>query len=249
MAPSRVQLTPAAALAKRSMSPGPSPRSIATMNAAAEDVAGAGRVHGLDLKRRLADAADRRRARPRRAGRASRTSIPRAADAALRSAASRSASPVSAAARARQRSGSSPRRRAPRCGRCHSIDVARHRHAGVAGRSAPRGLPRPDRRRPRAAPGRRWHLGRHLARPQRQPLVAIPQDDALAGLLVDHDHRELVGDVADDGVASCRRRAARARRGGGGRCRRCRSRRCTSAQPHRAQAQSAVAICPPHESE
>ena len=77
-----------------------------------------------------------------------------------------------------------------------AIDVARHLHAGLTAD-------------PRRRDGRRLvdvvhveHAGgdeqllREFSSPQRQPLVAIPHDDTLAGVLVDEDDGELIGDVA-----------------------------------------------------
>jgi hypothetical protein len=77
-----------------------------------------------------------------------------------------------------------------------AIDVARNRHAGLTAD-------------PRRRDGRRLvdvvhmehargdeQLLRELSSPQRQPLIAIPHDDALAGVLVDEDDRELIGDIA-----------------------------------------------------
>ncbi|OLB61562.1 MAG: hypothetical protein AUI11_09165 [Acidobacteria bacterium 13_2_20CM_2_66_4] len=82
-----------------------------------------------------------------------------------------------------------------------AVDVAGHDRA--AGTRDPR---RPDRRvhvdvvDVDHASGRR-EVGRQLALAELQPIVAIPQDDALAAVLVDEDDGVLIGHVADHHVS------------------------------------------------
>ena len=76
MAPGRVQLRPAAALANRSDLLGGPALQRAVDEAGAEHVAGAGRVHGLHLETRVSARADRHRARSRLPHRPSRKAVP-----------------------------------------------------------------------------------------------------------------------------------------------------------------------------
>ena len=82
----------------------------------------------------------------------------------------------------------------------HAIEIARHQHAGVArqsgGAQGDGGIlvVHVDES---CAPD---HVGRQLAIANVQPLVARPQDDALAAGLVDQDHRVAVGRIANHGV-------------------------------------------------
>ena len=226
MAPSRVQLMPAAALAKRSMSSGPSPRRRATISA------------------------------PRKTSPAPVVSTASTWKAGAWWRRSPSSSSAPRAPSVMQSGPSLRRRKLPeraleirfaRQGLGHVLGENRHRDGrhellgarrdpiDVAGHPHAR-LARNQRRSNRGIlidvvhvqhPRRRQHLRRQLAGPQRQAVVAIPQHDALAGVLVDHDHRELIRHVADHGVAHVDADASRARRGAAGRCRRCRWRRCT----------------------
>ena len=81
--------------------------------------------------------------------------------------------------------------------------------SGVLRDLSRRRSPLPDRRHPRAAAAPDDGASGISCGRRCRPLVAIPQHDALAGDLVDHDDGVLIARVLDDRVGACRRCGAR----------------------------------------